>query len=68
MGTRGNAAEPLVVWIDNNRAGGVDLLAQMQISNVRMVQYFTPSEAESRFGTGNSSGAIQIITVAGARP
>jgi hypothetical protein len=68
MGTRGNAAEPLVVWIDNNRAGGVELLAQMQISNVRMVQYFTPSEAESRFGTGNSSGAIQVITLAGARP
>jgi hypothetical protein len=68
MGTRGNAAEPLVVWIDNNRAGGVDILNQVQISNVRLVQYFTPSEAESRFGTGNSSGAIQIITMAAARP
>jgi hypothetical protein len=68
MGTKGNAAEPLVVWIDNNRAGGTDILAQIQISNVRLVQFFTPSEAESRFGTGNSSGAIQVITMAGARP
>jgi hypothetical protein len=68
MGTSRSAAEPLVVWIDNNRAGGVEILAQMQISNVRSVQYFTPSEAESRFGTGNSSGAIQIVTMAAARP
>ena len=67
MGTTRNSAEPLVVWIDNNRAGGVEILAQMQISNVRMVQYFTPSEAESRFGTGNSAGAIQIITLAAAK-
>jgi hypothetical protein len=68
MGTSRSAAEPLVVWIDNNRAGGVEILTQIQISNVRLVQYFTPSEAESRFGTGNSSGAIQIITMAAARP
>lgn len=67
MGTTRNSAEPLVVWIDNNRAGGTEILAQMQISNVRMVQYFTPSEAESRFGTGNSAGAIQIITLAAAK-
>jgi len=69
MGTpRAAPAEPLVVWIDNNRAGGTEILAQMQISNVRSVQYFSPSEAESRFGTGNSSGAIQIITLSAAKP
>ena len=67
MGTTRTSAEPLVVWIDNNRAGGADILNQIQISNVRLVQYFTPSEAESRFGTGNSSGAIQVITLAAAR-
>jgi len=67
-GTMHSAAEPLVVWIDNNRAGGIEILAQMQISNVSSVRYFSPSEAESRFGTGNSSGAIQIITLSAARP
>jgi len=68
MGSSRTAAEPLVVWIDNNRAGSSEILTQIQVSNVRMVQYFTPSEAESRFGTGNSSGAIQIITMAAGRP
>ena len=67
MGSSRTASEPLVVWIDNNRAGGPDILSQIQISNVRSVQYFTPSEAESRFGTGNSSGAILITTLAASK-
>ena len=67
MGASRTASEPLVVWIDNNRAGGPDILSQIQISNVRSVQYFTPSEAESRFGTGNSSGAILILTLAASK-
>jgi hypothetical protein len=61
-------AEPFVVWIDNVRAGGPEVLDQVQITRVRWVQYFSPSEAESRFGTGYSSGAIQIITTASAKP
>jgi hypothetical protein len=62
------ATEALVVWVDNNRAGGAEILAQMQVSSVRSVRYFTPSEAQSRFGNGNTGGAIQVVTMSAAKP
>jgi hypothetical protein len=62
------SAEALVVWVDNNRAGGAEILAQMQVSSVRSVRYFTPSEAQSRFGNGNTGGAIQVVTMSAAKP
>jgi hypothetical protein len=62
------ATEALVVWVDNNRAGGAEILAQMQVSSVRSVRYFTPSEARSRFGNGNTGGAIQVVTMSAAKP
>ena len=68
MGGLRTASEGLVVWVDNNRAGGPEILTQMQISNVRSVQYFTPSEAQSRFGNGNTGGAIQVITMSAPKP
>jgi hypothetical protein len=68
MGGSRTPSEGLVVWVDNNRAGGVEILTQMQISNVRSVRYFTPSEAQSRFGNGNTGGAIQVVTMSAAKP
>jgi outer membrane receptor for ferrienterochelin and colicin len=62
------ASEALVIWVDNNRAGGTEILAQMQVSNVRSVRYFTPSEAQSRFGNGNTGGAIQVVTMSASKP
>jgi hypothetical protein len=62
------ATEALVVWVDNNRAGGAEILAQMQVSSVRSVRYFTPSEAQSRFGNGNTGGAIQVVTMSASKP
>ncbi len=61
-------AEPVAVWINNNRAGGLEVLDQFPITSVRSVQYFSPSEAQARFGTSYSSGAIQIITTASPKP
>jgi hypothetical protein len=40
----------------------------MQVSSVRSVRYFTPSEAQSRFGNGNTGGAIQVVTMSAAKP
>ena len=61
-------AEPFVVWIDQSRAGGIEVLDQVPLTSVRSVQYFSPSEAQARFGTGYSSGAIQVITTASPKP
>ena len=61
-------AEPFVVWIDNARAGGAEVLDQIPITKVRSVQYFSPTEAEARFGASYSSGVIQVITTASPNP
>lgn len=68
MGGLRTASDGLVVWVDNNRAGGTEILTQMQITSVSSVRYFTPSEAQSRFGNGNTGGAILVITKTGSKP
>jgi hypothetical protein len=53
---------PLTVFMDNSSAGGVDMLAQLMTSSAAEVRYYSPSDAESRFGVGYISGVIQVIS------
>ena len=62
------SSTPIVVWVDNIRAGGPEILSQINVSSVRSVRYFSPSEAEARFGNGHTNGAIQVTTTTGAKP
>ncbi len=49
------------VFIDNNsRLGDVSALRQIQVSDVKEVQFFPASEATQRFGTGVPNGAILV--------
>ncbi len=49
------------VFIDNNsRLGDVSALRQLQVSDVKEVQFFPASEATQRFGTGVPNGAILV--------
>ena len=50
------------VYMDTQRLGNVEMLRQISISAVASLKYYSSSEAQSRFGLGNSSGAIQIIS------
>ncbi len=49
------------VFIDNNsHLGDVSALRQINVSDVKEVQYFPASEATQRFGTGVPNGAILV--------
>lgn len=60
----GNRLEPLdlVVYLNESRLGGSDYLRQIPISQVREIRYFSAAEATTKWGTGHSAGAIQVLS------
>jgi hypothetical protein len=52
----------LVVYLNENRLGGTDQLRQISTSDIREIRYFSASEATTKWGTGHSAGAIQILS------
>lgn len=65
---RNNVDHPLVVFVDNQRAGSIEILQQTAVTHAASVRYFSPSEAQMRFGNGNMNGVIQIVTHTGKDP
>ena len=52
----------VVVFLDDIQHGGPDALATFSTNAAQEVRYYTPSEAEARFGVGNGNGVIQIVS------
>ena len=59
-----NAVEmvDLVVYLNENRLGGSDQLRQVSTTDICEIRYFNSSEATTKWGTGHSAGAIQIVS------
>ncbi len=52
------------VFLDMQRAGTAEFLRTMAIRGVVAVRYYSASDAQARFGSGNLSGVIQVVTAA----
>ncbi len=52
----------LAVYLDNARLESVDELRTLSIIGVTAVKYYEAGEATVRWGTGNTHGAIQVVT------
>lgn len=52
----------LVVYLNENRLGGSDQLRQISTTDIREVRYFSASDATTKWGTGHTAGAIQIVS------
>ena len=52
----------LVVYFNENRLGGSEQLRQISTTEIREIRYFSASEATTKWGTGHSAGAIQIVS------
>ena len=50
------------VYVDGARFGGIESLSLIQATPILEIRFLSASEATSRFGTGNSGGAIVITT------
>jgi hypothetical protein len=59
-----NNLEPvdIVVYVGDNRVGGSEQLRQISVTEIREIRYFTASEATTKWGTGHSAGAIQVLS------
>src|SRR6266545_364756 len=53
----------VIVYVDGIRyAAGIESLRMFPIRSVASVRYFSPGNAEARFGFGHLLGAIEVIT------
>jgi len=52
----------LVVYLNENRLGGSDQLRQIAATDIQEIRYFNSSEATTKWGTGHSAGAIQVVS------
>jgi hypothetical protein len=68
-GLAGNTdADQIQVYQDRIHVGGPDALRQISISRATMLKFYTPGEAQQRFGNGNVNGAIEISTAPSLPP
>ena len=53
----------LIVYVDGIRyAAGIESLRLLPIRSVASLRYFSPGNAEARFGPGHLLGAVEVIT------
>jgi hypothetical protein len=50
------------VYVDGTRYGNLESLRQIVPSGIFSVRYYSPSNAEARFGPGHLLGAIEVTT------
>jgi hypothetical protein len=50
------------VYLNHQLYGDIDSLKQLEVSAIREIHYYNAPEASNRFGMGNASGAIEVIT------
>jgi len=61
----GGAASQLMVFENNNRLGGIDMLRNLPLANTDYIRFLSPSEAGGLFGLDVQQGAIQVVTRTG---
>ena len=59
--SRSGGGDP-AVFIDNVRAGDLNMLETLYLTNIQELRYVSPSDATTRWGTGYPTGAIEVIT------
>lgn len=56
------AGDPVSLYLDGRRMGTASQLAEVPLNVVSVVKFYSPSEAQGRFGLNNLSGAIEVTT------
>lgn len=58
----GQNAAMLVVYLDGSRFGDPQSLRQIAARSVGAARYYSPTEAQARFGPGHLAGAIEVTS------
>lgn len=55
--------QPLpIVFLDGQRFGGVEMLRNIPLSNVKEIHFISAADATTRWGTGYANGVIEVIS------
>lgn len=52
----------VLVYLDDQRLGGVENLRSIEIAAIQYIQYYSPSEAGARWGFNHGGGVIFVST------
>ena len=52
----------IAVYLDDTVLGSLDALKQIEAASIQEIRYYNASDATTKWGAGNSAGAIQVIT------
>lgn len=63
MAGGGVYVDPIILYLDGRRLGGLGQMRDIPVSVVLSVRYYTASEAQGRFGLDNLQGAIDVVTI-----
>jgi hypothetical protein len=66
--TQGRQALPVLVYIDNVKAGPVTELKSLGTLDVREIRYLSPRVATDRWGLNHAGGVIYVTTLQGVGP
>lgn len=56
------SAGSLIVYVDGTRIGDVDQLRGIAASSISTMRYYSPSEAQMKWGSGHPGGVIEVIS------
>ena len=51
-----------IVFVDEQRLGGVASMRGLPVDNVREIRFIAPGDATTRWGTGYTAGVIMVVT------
>jgi len=59
---RGNDIREPLVYVDNQRMGGISFLRDIPVTEIFEIRYHTAAQAQIRWGNGHPQGVIQVVT------
>ena len=59
---RGNDVREPVVYMDNQRMGGISFLRDIPVTEIFEIRYHTAAQAQIKWGNGHMQGVIQVVT------
>ena len=59
---RGNDVREPLVYLDNQRMGGITFLRDIPASEIFEIRYHSAAQAQIKWGNGHPQGVIQIVT------
>lgn len=55
-------SNPILVYVDRHQVGTVDELRHMTVDQIEVMEFVSPADATTRYGTGHASGIIEVTT------